>query len=42
MRTKRAILPLLVIVIALGLTFVLVKSRKIPKPLETPYQGPLV
>ena len=42
MRTKRAILPLLIIVIALGLTFVLVKSRKIPKPLETPYQGPLV
>ena len=42
MRIKRAILPLLVIVIALGLTFVLVKSRKIPEPLETPYQGPLV
>ena len=42
MRTKRVILPLLVIVIALGLTVVLVKSRKIPKPLETPYQGPLV
>jgi len=42
MRTKRAILPLLVIVIAIGLTFVLVKSRKIPKPLETPYLGPLV
>lgn len=42
MRTKRAILPLLVIVIALGLTVVLVKSRKVPEPLETPYQGPLV
>lgn len=42
MRTKRAILPLLVIVIAIGLTVVLVKSRKIPKPLETPHQGPLV
>ena len=42
MRIKRAILPLLVIVIALGLTFALVKSRKIPKPLEAPYQGPLV
>ena len=42
MRTNRAILPLLVIVIALGLTFILVKSRNIPKPLETPYLGPLV
>ena len=42
MRTKRALLPLLVIVIAIGLTFVLVKSRKTPKPLETPYLGPLV
>jgi len=42
MKTKRAMLPLLIIVIALGLTFVLVKSRKIPKPLETPYLGPLV
>ncbi len=42
MKMKRAILPLLVIVIALGLTFVLLKSRKTPKPHETPYLGPLV
>ena len=42
MKMKRAILPLLVIVIALVLTFVLLKSRKTPKPHETPYLGPLV
>jgi RND family efflux transporter MFP subunit len=42
MKMKRAMLPLLVIVIALGLTFVLLKSRKTPKPHETPYLGPLV
>lgn len=42
MKMKRAILPLLVIVIALGLTFVLLKSRRTPKPHETPYLGPLV
>ena len=42
MKMKRAILPFLVIVIALGLTFVLLKSRKTPKPHETPYLGPLV
>ncbi len=42
MKMKRAILPLLVIVIALGLTFVMLKSRKTPKPYETPYLGPLV
>ena len=42
MTMRRAIVPILVIVIALGLTFVLVKSRKTPKPLETPYLGPLV
>lgn len=42
MKIKRAILPLLVIVIALGLTFILLKSRKTPKPHETPYLGPLV
>lgn len=42
MKMKRAILPFLVIVIALGLTFVLVKSREAPKPHETPHLGPLV
>lgn len=42
MRMKRAILPFLVIVIALGSTFVLVTSRPVPKPQETPYLGPLV
>ncbi len=42
MTMRKAIVPILVIVIALGLTFVLVKSRKTPKPLETPYLGPLV
>jgi len=42
MKMRKAIVPILVIVIALGLTFVLVKSRKPPKPLEIPYLGPLV
>jgi RND family efflux transporter MFP subunit len=42
MKTKRAILPILVIVIALVMTFVLIKSRKVPKPHETTYLGPLV
>ncbi len=42
MKIKRVLLPILVIVIALVLTFVLVKSRKAPKPHETPYLGPLV
>ncbi len=42
MRMKRAILPVLVIVIAMGLTFVLVKSRQVPKPQEMPHLGPLV
>ncbi|MDG5469730.1 efflux RND transporter periplasmic adaptor subunit [Deltaproteobacteria bacterium IMCC39524] len=42
MKMKRALLPFLVIVIALVLTFVLVKSRKTPKPHETPHLGPLV
>ena len=42
MKMKKAILPFLVIVIALGLTFVMLKSRKTPKPHETPYLGPLV
>jgi RND family efflux transporter MFP subunit len=42
MKVKRAVLPLLVIVVALGLTLVLVKSRKSPMPQETPHLGPLV
>ncbi len=42
MKMKRAILPVLVIVIAMGLTFVLVKSRQVPTPHETPHLGPLV
>lgn len=42
MKIKRAILPLMIIVIALGLTFVLLETRKTPKPHETPYLGPLV
>lgn len=42
MKIKRAILPFLVIVIALVLTFILIKSRKVPEPHETPYLGPLV
>lgn len=39
---KKAILPLLVVLMALVLTFVLVKSRKLPAPHETSYLGPLV
>lgn len=42
MKMKRAILPFLIIVIALVLTFVVLKSRKPPKPNDTPYLGPLV
>jgi RND family efflux transporter MFP subunit len=42
MKMKRALLPFLVIVIALVLTFVLVNSRKTPKPHEAPHLGPLV
>ncbi|MDH4025502.1 MAG: efflux RND transporter periplasmic adaptor subunit [Desulfuromonadales bacterium] len=42
MKMKRALLPFLVIVISLVLTFVLVKSRKTPKPHEAPHLGPLV
>jgi RND family efflux transporter MFP subunit len=42
MKMKKAILPFLVIVIALVLTFVLVKSRKAPTSHENPYLGPLV
>ncbi len=39
---KRVILPILVIVIAAGLTVFLIKSRQLPKPQDTPYLGPLV
>lgn len=39
---KKVILPILVIIIALGLTFVIVKSRKTPKPQDKPHLGPLV
>jgi RND family efflux transporter MFP subunit len=42
MKIKRAVLPVVVIAVALGLTFVLVKSRQIPKPQKTPHLGPLV
>ncbi|HKJ28835.1 MAG TPA: efflux RND transporter periplasmic adaptor subunit [Desulfuromonadales bacterium] len=42
MKMKRALLPFLVIVISLVLTFVLVKSCKTPKPHEAPHLGPLV
>ena len=42
MKIKRALLPLLVVVIALGLTFVMIKSRKAPMSQETPYLGPTV
>lgn len=42
MKIKRALLPFLVVVIALGLTFVMIKSRRSPTPHETPYLGPLV
>jgi len=42
MKIKKAILPLLVILIALGLTLALIKSRKAPKPHEAPHLGPLV
>jgi RND family efflux transporter MFP subunit len=42
MKMKRALLPFLVIVIALVLTFALVNSRKTPKPHEAPHLGPLV
>lgn len=42
MKMKRVLLPFLVIVVALILTFGLVKSRKTPKPHEATYLGPLV
>ena len=42
MKMKRALLPLLVILVALVLTFALVKSRRAPMPHAAPYLGPLV
>lgn len=42
MKAKKVFLPFLVIVIALVLTFLLVKSRQHPAPHETPFLGPLV
>jgi RND family efflux transporter MFP subunit len=42
MKIKRAILPLLVIALAMGLTVVMIKERKAPKPQQTSYLGPLV
>lgn len=42
MKTGKVIVPILVIIIAVVLTFVLVKSRKVPEPHEAPYLGPLV
>jgi RND family efflux transporter MFP subunit len=42
MKIKRALLPVIVILAALGLTLVLVKSRKLPTPHENAYLGPLV
>lgn len=42
MKMKRVLLPFLVLAIALVLTFVMIKSRQLPKPYEHPYLGPLV
>jgi len=42
MNMKRALLPCLVVGVALVATLALVKSRKVPKPHETAYLGPLV
>jgi RND family efflux transporter MFP subunit len=42
MKTRKIVLPCLVLVIAVALTVVLVKSRQVPEPKETPYLGPLV
>lgn len=39
---KKVLLPIIVIVLALGVTVSLVKSRKTPQPHETPHLGPLV
>lgn len=42
MKMKRAVLPILVVAVALGLTLILLKSRKAPQPHQTPHLGPLV
>lgn len=42
MKIKKAILPVLVLVVALGITLLLVKSRQVPQPHEAPHLGPLV
>ena len=42
MNKKKIILPIFVVLLAVAVTIVLVKSRKMPQPQETPHQGPLV
>lgn len=42
MTTKKILIPVVVILLACALTAVLVKTRKVPKPHEAPYLGPLV
>lgn len=42
MKVKRALVPFLILLIAVGVTVALVKSRKLPEPHESPYLGPLV
>jgi RND family efflux transporter MFP subunit len=42
MKRKRVIWPILIILLAIGLTVALVKMRSVPKPLEAVYRGPLV
>ncbi len=42
MKRKRVIWPILIILLAIGLTVALVKMRSVPKPLEAAYRGPLV
>jgi RND family efflux transporter MFP subunit len=42
MKSRKVLLPVLIVVVAVALTIALVKSRKVPKPHETPHLGPLV
>jgi RND family efflux transporter MFP subunit len=42
MKTKKILLPILVLLIAVGITFVILKTRKKPQPVEVPHLGPLV
>lgn len=42
MKTRKVVAPILVVVIASTLTFMMIKSRKVPEPHETPHLGPLV